>query len=119
MFYYTVFYIVFFSAIPHKEIRFLLPIVPFTFMMIAENLQQNLKKRPWLVSFWVKLYILEEIGVLFIYTSFWGRTWETRYDIAQIDPPAHSVWLSDRYSTPHYSLLHRQGDNPIKIYIAD
>ena len=38
MTYYTVFYLLVFSAIPHKEMRFLLPILPFCFMMIGEML---------------------------------------------------------------------------------
>jgi len=36
--YYNVFYLIVFSAIPHKEMRFLLPIVPFAFIMVAELL---------------------------------------------------------------------------------
>ena len=36
--YYTIFYFLVFSGIPHKELRFLLPIVPFSFIMIAELL---------------------------------------------------------------------------------
>jgi len=118
MVYYTVFYIIFFSAIPHKEIRFLLPIVPFVIIMIAETLQQNLKNHPWKVAFWVKLYILEEIAVFIIYTVIQERVWEVRYDLAQIEPPIHSLWLNDRYSTPHFSMMHRQGEL-VKIYHAD
>ena len=32
---YTVFYVVFFSVIPHKEMRFLLPCLPFTMIVTA------------------------------------------------------------------------------------
>ena len=36
--YYNVFYFAVFSAIPHKELRFLIPIVPFAFLMAGELL---------------------------------------------------------------------------------
>ena len=41
--YYNFFYLFVFSMIKHKELRFLLPIVPFAFIMAGELLAQTIK----------------------------------------------------------------------------
>ena len=41
--YYNGFYLLVFSLIKHKELRFLLPIVPFAFIMAGELLEQTIK----------------------------------------------------------------------------
>jgi len=66
MAYYTIFYVMFFSAIRHKEIRFLIPIIPFAILPIGELIANNIKYRPTLISFLVKSYILTEITSFFI-----------------------------------------------------
>jgi|LauGreDrversion4_2_1035121.scaffolds.fasta_scaffold228292_1 undecaprenyl pyrophosphate phosphatase UppP len=38
---YTIFYVAFFSAIRHKEIRFLMPVIPFAILPIAELVTKN------------------------------------------------------------------------------
>ena len=55
--YYNAFYLAIFSAIPHKELRFLIPIVPFAFVMSGELLAQMLKRRSCLASLAIKLFI--------------------------------------------------------------
>ena len=43
MSYYTIFYVLIFSAIPHKEQRFLLPILPFAALITAEHIEKFIK----------------------------------------------------------------------------
>ena len=66
MAYFTIFYVLFFSAIRHKEIRFLIPIIPFAILPVGELLASLIKYRPTLISFFIKLYICVEITVFFI-----------------------------------------------------
>jgi len=58
---YIVFYILFFSFIEHKEIRFMLPIWSFVFVCIAELWSFMMQKWTKLFSFLLKLTILVEI----------------------------------------------------------
>lgn len=71
--YYNLFYFIVFSAIPHKELRFLIPIVPFAFLMTGELLARTMKKGgclATLASLSIKLFIVVEtvsIGVITLY----------------------------------------------------
>jgi len=108
MVFYTVFYLVFFSAIRHKEIRFLLPLIPFCMLMIAEALTAGLHKFPAFTTFYVKGYIVFEVALLLFYETFKEAGWVIRRDLMLVDPPISSVFLADRFTAPNYSLLHRQ-----------
>ena len=64
MTYYNAFYLIFFSAIPHKELRFLIPIVPFAFVMVGELAAHIIKKGGYmgiLASIGIKLFVVFEI----------------------------------------------------------
>jgi len=64
MTYYAAFYFVFFSAIPHKELRFLIPIVPFAFVMAGELAAQTIKRGGDLATFTsigIKLFVVFEV----------------------------------------------------------
>ena len=79
---YTIFYIVFFSAIKHKEIRFLMPILPFAIIPVAESVANGIKRRPRLVAFFVKLYILANILVLFVLNEVLDKGWVVKRELA-------------------------------------
>ena len=71
--FYNVFYLIVFSVIPHKEMRFLLPILPFAFIMIGELLAQIIKKDSGLstvASLSIKIFIAVELIVMAIYVAF-------------------------------------------------
>ena len=68
--YYNAFYLAVFSAIPHKELRFLIPVVPFAFVMTGELLAQMLKKGSCMASFAIKLFVLVEICSIAVITLF-------------------------------------------------
>jgi hypothetical protein len=116
MLYYIVFYVVFFSLIPHKEVRFLLPILPFCLLMSAECLNEQFKKRPTIVAFLLKLHVIIEITLYIIYAQIEGREWFVQKEIASRDP--HSVWITERFNVPNNILMHRPSD-PVKIYTSE
>ena len=74
--YYNLFYFAVFSAIPHKELRFLIPIVPFAFLMAGELLAATIKKGgTWgrLSSLSIKLFFVVEIISTFLNENLHGR----------------------------------------------
>ena len=63
--YFSLFYVAFFSFIGHKELRFMLPIVGFSFVFAAELMVQMIKRGGWkrfVASFATKAFILVEPG---------------------------------------------------------
>ena len=77
--YYNVFYLLVFSAIPHKELRFLMPIIPFTFVMVGELMAQSLKKggcQASLTATAINLFVVIESIVLYVLTAHHHRLWE-------------------------------------------
>lgn len=106
--YYTLFYLLFFSLIAHKEVRFLLPVFPFVMIMSAEMLHNTaFKQKPGLTAFYVWFYIFVEVIVFFVLTLNHERGSNIYLDLLREDPNMHSVYSTDVYNTPRYSLLHR------------
>ena len=68
--YYTVFYVIFFSLIPHKEVRFLVPLIPFTLLTTGQFIASQLQRRPNLLRFFLMAYIVVELAVLAFLTLF-------------------------------------------------
>ena len=119
MSYYTLFYVIFFSSIAHKEIRFLLPVIPFVFVTASELIVHKLVNRyPLLVSWLVKIYILAEVATLTVITLKINRASNIRLDLMDQVPDIHSFYSTDVYNTPVYSLMHRP-HNPVKIYLPN
>lgn len=56
--YYTVFYVIVFSAIPHKEFRFLLPILPFALLTTGEFIVHDIRGHQVFYNMILKLYML-------------------------------------------------------------
>jgi phosphatidylinositol glycan class B len=103
--YYSVFYILFFSLIAHKEVRFLMPIVPFIFIQTAELMHLQVYKFP--IAAGIKVYIVIEIVTLCVITTYHERASEIRVDLLTRYPDLHSFYSIDVYNTPVFSLLHR------------
>jgi len=66
---FTVFYVLVFSALSHKEMRFLLPILPFAMIMCAAQVVAMKEQYP-IVESVVKLYFFAELAVLGYLTAF-------------------------------------------------
>jgi hypothetical protein len=54
--YMCIFYITFFSLLGHKENRFLLPILPFLFLMTGRGLSLMAKHKKWILL--VKILVI-------------------------------------------------------------
>jgi len=105
--YYNGFYMLVFSAIPHKELRFLLPILPFAFLMIAEFLTQQIKHGSRLASWSIKLFFVVEVITNVVFTMFHQRDWEWAHYLTSVKPgPVHSVYTMERFGAPYYSWFH-------------
>ena len=108
--YYNIFYIALFSAIPHKEMRFLLPIVPFAFTMIAELLTQMIRKGgalAMIASLSITVFAIVELIRTVVWTAYHSRDWEVENYLTHVKKePVHSFYTMDRYSCPHYSWFH-------------
>ena len=55
--YFTAFYVIVFSLIPHKENRFLLPILPFALLTTAEHFSRQIKNHSFFYNLVLKVYI--------------------------------------------------------------
>ena len=115
MTYYSCFYVLFFSLIPHKELRFLLPILPFTLLTSGQLIAAKLPSKPVLFKTLLSLYILIELTVLAFLTLIHQRSWEVEDYLISKNEPIHSFYRLDRFDTPYYSWLHGQDT---KIYAA-
>lgn len=68
--YCVTFYILFFSLIAHKECRFILPTVPFCFLMLGYLLFRKIKSMPRLIQIFMIIFILSETITLTIHVVF-------------------------------------------------
>ena len=117
--YYCVFYVSVFSGIPHKELRFLLPIIPFAMLLAGELIAKTFKKGNNSVTMslvlLLKIYMAYEIITYGICMSFCQRDWDYDYYLATKPSPIHSLYTQQSYTAPHYSWFH--GD-ATKIHLA-
>lgn len=98
------------SSIGHKELRFLLPIVPLSLMFVADFFAQGHHKRIGIQKDWliVALTLLINVPTL-LYLSLIhqsGTTNVIEYLSTQAEDKANILFLMPCHSTPYYSHLH-------------
>ena len=106
----TASYIAVFSFIEHKEPRFLLPIVPFCFLMLGYFIAKLIKTQSRyrrLIRYYCMLAIFVEIGMFIFYLNMHFRNWEPMAHLAAKDVAPHSVFTLQALDTPYYSWTHR------------
>ena len=116
--YYCIFYTLVFSWIPHKELRFLMPIIPFAMIMAGELLSTTFAKSgmmPTLLSALLKLHILVEIVTYGVFNRYTQRDWDYDAYLTSKDKPIHSLYTQEAYTSPHYSWFHGSGT---KLHLA-
>ena len=117
--YYCVFYVLVFSFIPHKELRFLMPIIPFAMLMAGELLATQFSKTsgcvPTLLSIVLKVHIAVEIVTFAIFNRYTQRDWDYDAYLTSKEQPIHSLYTQESYTSPHYSWFHGSGT---KLYLA-
>ena len=119
MAYMTLFYIIFFSCVGHKEPRFMLPISPFLFLFAGSvlvdwfkqyeglNISPNIRSLPpriLKVVIWGGILI--DVTLFTVRQNYHDRFWDAMdYVTSQPDWP-HSIYSMHRFETPYYSWLH-------------
>lgn len=79
--YFVGFYLIVFSIISHKEYRFLVPIIPFTFLMIGYLLFRKIQHYPKLITLVIILSVVIESAIIAVMSTFHFRGWETMRDL--------------------------------------
>jgi GPI mannosyltransferase 3 len=108
MSYYSCFYVFFFSLIPHKELRFLLPILPFTLLTSGQLIAAKLPTKQVMFKTLLTMYIVVEVAVLAFLTLAHHRSWEIEDYLISKHEPVHSFYRLNRFDTPYYSWFHGQ-----------
>lgn len=110
MVYMCVFYIAFFSLLGHKENRFLLPILPFLFLLTGLATVNFSKSYPRLIKLLLLITMLADGTMFVVRQCFHHRFWDALdYITNKGDKPPHSLYSMHRFETPYYSWLHQKG----------
>ena len=104
--YYNLFYFIVFSLIPHKEMRFLLPILPFALLLTGEFYAQTLKNHPVILRLSLFLNWFLTIGFTSFQYLFHHRSWEIPAYLIAKGEQIHSLHTIERFSAPYYSWFH-------------
>ena len=104
--YYIIFYILVFSLIPHKEARFLVPLIPFLLLLTGEHVASSVKNHKWVYKIAMWLYMLINIGIISFKFFFHQRVWEVSTYLINKGEPIHSIYSMEHYMTAHYSWYH-------------
>lgn len=109
---YSIFYFLFFSAIPHKEGRFMLPVTALLMLMAAEHIyhQYNRSKfNRWIFRIAIYFYMLWQVGDFMYVQLYHNRMWEVHRHILEKGEPVHSFYTFERYDVAHNNLFHGYG----------
>ena len=97
LFVFALFYIFFFSCIGHKEERFLLPVFCYMLMFGGEYAHHAMQKsgRCWakFCAWLCKFSIITELALLHNWDTFYRHNYESRVDLANMEPRPHSVFM--------------------------
>ncbi|CDW78313.1 UNKNOWN [Stylonychia lemnae] len=108
LFYMIVFYVLIFSMIPHKEYRFMQPIIPFCFLIIGYFYNGCMKKYGKIVRIMIYLYIIEQALVSYIITKFHFSQWKVMKYLADEALAPHSIYSMQNVDLPYYTWSHRK-----------
>ena len=123
--YMTVFYVLIFSIIAHKEKRFMLPILAFVFLVLGYLLVR--KARSWgkgIIQKIIWLSLFAELSIhiaYFIHHNLWVMTDYMLEKNCQENKNSHphSLYTMKRFDQPWHSLLHSPDKNKrTKVYIG-
>lgn len=112
--YMTVFYVIVFSIIGHKEKRFLLPIFPFCVLAVGYLLVRKAREWRSKVTYIIYFSVYIELLIQAVYLVN-HRLWVfTDYMLAKGEPIV-SFYTMKRYDQPWYSNLHTNQGNKTTI----
>ena len=101
-------YVLFFSLLGHKEHRFILPAVPFCFLLIGYCLCIKIKQNSYrsLIKWFIWAYVAYEAVALLEFGIEEPRDWAPVLELLAKPVPPHSVYVNEKYSVAFYSMLH-------------
>ena len=101
-------YVLIFSLLGHKEPRFVLPAVPFCFLLIGYclsiKIKQNCYQNP--IKWFIWAFIAYEALALLGFSTQEGRDWEPVLELVAKPVAPHSLYVNEKYWQPFYSMLH-------------
>ena len=105
----TLTYLIVFSAIAHKEARFLLPIIPFCFLMLGYFLQKVIKsgKGKCFTRFFLVLIIVIEVAITIFYNTQHSMFFKIFEHLQAKEVAPHSLYCSLGQTSPMFSWTHR------------
>ncbi len=105
------FYLLIFSLIPHKEPRFLLPVVPLCFLLLGQFLATLIKSSTpkWrkLLKVYLGIAIFVEIGMTLFFLNFHFRNWEPLAYLQAKEAAPQSIYTLPSIDAPYYTWTHR------------
>lgn len=110
----SLFYLLIFSLIAHKEVRFMLPIIPFSALMAGYGLKKwaktviNKRKLQTGTRFIVYIYIFVEVVMGIIFLNLHFRNWEVPAYLTEKDVAPHSVYFMQAVDAPYQIWTHRK-----------
>mmetsp|Transcript_18584 Transcript_18584/g.13340 ORF Transcript_18584/g.13340 Transcript_18584/m.13340 type:complete len:108 (-) Transcript_18584:431-754(-) len=104
---YVLFYLFVFSCIPHKEVRFLLPALPFIWLMTSQFLTECVVTNfsSWFTRKLIFLGIVAET-VYYVFYTLYDQTHFVKHEWLVTQDPT-SFYDLNAYDVPHHSYLHR------------
>lgn len=90
-------------------------------MTLHQHLSMKDKRRKYFLAWMIKLYIIYDCMMFYAFEGHYRTEYKVRADLANMEPPIESVFLSQHLDTPDHTLLHRQignGVEPVKIHHA-
>mmetsp|Transcript_12943 Transcript_12943/g.9373 ORF Transcript_12943/g.9373 Transcript_12943/m.9373 type:complete len:207 (-) Transcript_12943:137-757(-) len=119
IFYYCAFYLLVFSFIPHKESRFLVPIIPFSCLMLGYFFFRKAKAYPKLLAFIVVLSLIVNAAIIGIFHAYHFKGHEIIQDLQKSDPNIHSIYIMQKFDVAYYSWAHSNSGNKPKLYLGN
>jgi hypothetical protein len=110
IFFIVISYLAVYSLIKHKEVRFVLPIIPFCCLMLGYTMHKGLKTSNSLLKLGTKLiimaFIIVEIIMGYLYLNYRLTLWMGIKFINEQPAAAHSIYTL-RMDAPYYTASHR------------
>lgn len=99
--------IFFFSVIGHKEARFMLPVVPFMFLITSNGCLELILRFKKTSYYALRLYIFVEVMIFVYRANLHDQFYDALpYITNDPDSPPHSLYTMHRFEAAYSSWLH-------------
>jgi uncharacterized membrane protein len=106
-----------FSMIPHKEDRFIVPVMPYLLILAGDFMYKQMKRYGRGVAILLLVAVAYEVVIQTAYYMCENKHYRPLTDIMRTDPAPHQLYHSNRYDVPLHSLIHtHQGKDRIDFF---